>query len=71
MKTLNFLEKSRRVDLCKTVVPDYLDKLKCIITGDFFKINLFFTICPEKDNKLTFKLKNIYIYFILKLIIKW
>ena len=33
-KTLNFLEKSRRVDVCETMLSDYQDKLKCIITGD-------------------------------------
>ena len=27
---LNFLEKSRRVDVCETVPSDYQDKLKCI-----------------------------------------
>ena len=33
-KTLNFLEKSRRVDVCETMLSDYQDKLKCIITGE-------------------------------------
>ena len=29
-----FLGKSRRVDVCKTMLSDYQDKLKCIITVD-------------------------------------
>ena len=29
-KTPNFLEKSRRVDVCETMLSDYQDKLKCI-----------------------------------------
>ena len=33
-KTLNFLEKGRRVDVCETMLSYYQDKLKCIITGD-------------------------------------
>ena len=33
-KTLNFLEKSRRVDVCETMLSGYQDKLKCIITED-------------------------------------
>ena len=33
-KTLNLLEKSRSVDVCETMLSDYQDKLKCIITGD-------------------------------------
>ena len=33
-KTLNFLEKSRRVDVCERMLSDYRDKLKYIITGD-------------------------------------
>ena len=33
-KTLNFLQKSRRVDVCETMLSDYQDKLKCTITGD-------------------------------------
>ena len=33
-KTLNFLKKSRRVDVCETMLFDYQDKLKCIIAGD-------------------------------------
>ena len=32
-QTLNFLEKSHRVDVCETMLSDYQDKLKCIITG--------------------------------------
>ena len=28
LKTLNFLEKSRRVDVCETMLSDYQDKLK-------------------------------------------
>ena len=33
-KTLNFLEKTHRVDVCETMLSDYQDKFKCIITGD-------------------------------------
>ena len=33
-KTLNFLEKSRRIAVCETMLSDCQDKLKCIITGD-------------------------------------
>ena len=33
-KTLNFLEKSRCIDVCETMLSDYQDKLKCIITAD-------------------------------------
>ena len=33
-KSLNFLEKRRRVDVCETMLSDYQDKLKCMITGD-------------------------------------
>ena len=33
-KMLNFLEKSSRIDVCETILTDYQDKLKCIITGD-------------------------------------
>ena len=33
-KTLNFLEKSRRVEVCATMLSHYKDKLKCTITGD-------------------------------------
>ena len=33
-KTLNFLEKSRRVDVCETMFSDNQDKLKCIHTAD-------------------------------------
>ena len=33
-KTLNFLKKSRCVDVCETMLSDYQDKLKCIITAD-------------------------------------
>ena len=32
--TLNFLKKSRRVDVRDTMLSDYQDKLKCNITGD-------------------------------------
>ena len=32
LKTLNFLEKSRRVDVCETMLSDYQDKLKgCVL----------------------------------------
>lgn len=33
-KSLNCLEKQRRVDVCETLLSDYQDHLKCIITGD-------------------------------------
>ena len=33
-KTLNFLEKSRLVDVYETMISYYQDKLKCIITAD-------------------------------------
>ena len=33
-KTLNFLEKSRRVDVYETMLSEYQDKLKCIIAED-------------------------------------
>ena len=33
-KTLNFLEKIRRADVCETMLSDYQDKLKSFITGD-------------------------------------
>lgn len=33
-KTLNFLEKQRRIDVCETMLSDYEDKMKCMITGD-------------------------------------
>lgn len=33
-KTLNFLEKQRRVEVCETMLSDYHDKMKCMITGD-------------------------------------
>ena len=33
-KTLIFLENCRRVDVCETMLSDYQDKLKCIITVD-------------------------------------
>ena len=33
-KTLNFLGKSRRVDVCETMLSDYQDKLKYIIAGN-------------------------------------
>ena len=29
-----FLGKTRRVDVCETMLSDYQDKLKCIITED-------------------------------------
>ena len=31
-KSLNFFEKRRRVDVCETMLSDYQDKLKCMIT---------------------------------------
>ena len=33
-KTLNFMEKMRRVEVCETMLYDYQDKMKCMITGD-------------------------------------
>ena len=33
-KMLNFLEKQRRIDVCETMLSDYQDKLKRMITGD-------------------------------------
>ncbi|XP_018578984.1 putative uncharacterized protein FLJ37770 [Anoplophora glabripennis] len=33
-KSLNFLEKQRRVDICETIISDYQDIMKPIITGD-------------------------------------
>ena len=33
-KTLNFLEKHRRVEVCETMLSEYQDKMKRIITGD-------------------------------------
>ncbi|XP_020299081.1 putative uncharacterized protein FLJ37770, partial [Pseudomyrmex gracilis] len=33
-KSLNFLEKRRRVEVCEAMLSDYIDKTKCIITGD-------------------------------------
>lgn len=33
-KTLNFLEKRRRVEVCQTMLSDYIDQTKCMITGD-------------------------------------
>ncbi|XP_055307458.1 protein GVQW3-like [Sitodiplosis mosellana] len=33
-KTLNLLEKERRVHVCETLLSDYQNVLKCIITGD-------------------------------------
>ena len=33
-KALDFLEKSRRIDVCATMLSDNQDKLKCINTGD-------------------------------------
>ena len=33
-KTLNFLEKSPCVGVCETMLSDYQDKPKCIITAD-------------------------------------
>jgi hypothetical protein len=31
-KMLNFFKKQRRIEVCKTSLPNYQDKLKCIIT---------------------------------------
>ena len=33
-KTLNFLEKMRRVEVCETMFSGYKDRMKCMITGD-------------------------------------
>ncbi|XP_039304403.1 protein GVQW3-like [Solenopsis invicta] len=33
-KSLNFLEKRRRVEVCEAMLSDYIDKTKRIITGD-------------------------------------
>lgn len=33
-KMLNFMEKQRRVEVCETMLSDYQDKMKHIITGD-------------------------------------
>ncbi|CAK1596022.1 unnamed protein product [Parnassius mnemosyne] len=33
-KSLNFLENQRRVDVCETMLSDYQDVMKRIITGD-------------------------------------
>ena len=33
-KSLNILEKKRRVEVCETILSGYIDKTKCIITGD-------------------------------------
>ena len=33
-KTLNFLEKMCRVEVCETMLSDYQDKMKCMVTGD-------------------------------------
>lgn len=33
-KTLNFLEKQRRVEVCETMLSDYQNEMKRIITGD-------------------------------------
>lgn len=33
-KMLNFMEKQRRIDVCETMLSDYQDKMKRIITGD-------------------------------------
>ena len=33
-KTLNFLEKMHRVEVCETMLSDYQDKMKCMISRD-------------------------------------
>ncbi|XP_011635388.1 putative uncharacterized protein FLJ37770 [Pogonomyrmex barbatus] len=33
-KTLNFFKKQRRVEVCETMISDYQDKMKRMITGD-------------------------------------
>lgn len=33
-KTLNFLEKERRVNVCETMLSDYQNVMKRIVTGD-------------------------------------
>jgi len=33
-KTLNFLEKQRRVEVYETMLSEYQNKMECIITGD-------------------------------------
>ncbi|CAK1593589.1 unnamed protein product [Parnassius mnemosyne] len=47
-KSLNFLEKQRRVDVCGTMLSDYQDVMKRIITGDESWI---YAYDPETDDQ--------------------
>lgn len=47
-KSLNFLEKQRRVDVCQTMLSDYQDVMKRIITGDESWI---YAYDPETDDQ--------------------
>ncbi len=54
-KALNFLEKSRRVDVCETMLSDYQDKLKCIITE--MRLEFMLTTLKQPTNQANIVLK--------------
>ncbi|XP_018573073.1 histone-lysine N-methyltransferase SETMAR-like [Anoplophora glabripennis] len=50
-KTLNFLEKQRRADICETMISDYQDFMKRIITEDETWINACDPETAEQSSK--------------------
>lgn len=55
-KSLNFLEKQRRVDVCETMLSDYQDFMKRIITGDECWIYVYDT--ETEDQSAEYRVKG-------------
>ena len=57
-KTLNFLEKQRRVEVCEIMLSEYQDKMECIITGDETWIYAFDPETTDQSSEIVQKVNQ-------------